>query len=85
MLFASSMDCTQAAQELSSALEQALKCQTETEAWSVIAPVMEKWWEFGAEDSEPRNVVRAYMNATYPDELGQCYVVDREHFKIPFV
>lgn len=75
-LYTSSMQCDGAAKELSTALEQALKCKTEAEAWAVIDPVMEKWLEHGAMDSEPRRVARAYMNATYPSKIGQEYVID---------
>ncbi|HEP8974372.1 TPA: hypothetical protein VDU83_006803 [Pseudomonas aeruginosa] len=75
-LYTASMQCDEAAKELSAALEQALMCQTEGAAWAVMGPVMEKWAEHGATDSEPRRVVRAYMNATYPSRIGQEYVID---------
>lgn len=68
-LYASSMDCSAAAEALNRAAEQAIASSSSAwEALKKLLPVMNKYSEFGACDTEPRWVAEMICNEAFGAE-----------------
>ena len=74
-LFTCSMDCTDAAAALKAALIQGLAGRSRKAAKAVIDSVRAEWWQFGAQDTEPREFVNQYLEAKFPLYSGADYVI----------
>ena len=64
-LFTASMDCTQAAAALNLAAQKALNTGSPNRAWAIFREAQDEWMEYGAADTEPRNVFQDLMEEFY--------------------
>lgn len=85
-IFSDMKGAEKAAQKLNSALAHALTvCKTEAEVRALVDPLRESLWRFGAMDSEPTRVVRAYCNAAFAAPEDRAFAVDEAAGPPPYI